>query len=92
MVVTLWARLPLLDPSFVLKVAKTGPSYGPHKVHWKSDFMKKTYHIQDQHLAMFKTTILPQDLKWLLEAETHIAPMVITIWTRSPLLEPTFVH
>ena len=41
MVVTLWARLPLLDPSFVPKVAKIGPSYGPHMVHRKSDFMKK---------------------------------------------------
>ena len=51
MVVTLWARLPLLEPSFVLKVAKTGPSYGPNMVQWKSDFMKK--------LIIYRTSTLP---------------------------------
>ena len=30
-------------------------------------------------------------VKWLLEAETHIPPMVVTLWARMPLLEPLFV-
>ena len=46
---------------------------------------------------MFKTSILPQEqqndyseylLKWLLEEETHIAPMVVTLFAGLPLLEP----
>ena len=30
-------------------------------------------------------------VKWLLEAETHIPPLVLTLWARLPLLEPLFV-
>ena len=62
MMVTLWARLPLLEPPFVLRIAKTWPSNGPNMGHSKSDFMKIAYKIWDQHLAMFKTSILPQEL------------------------------
>ena len=32
-------------------------------VHLQSDVMKITYYIQDQHLAKFKTSILPQEQK-----------------------------
>ena len=53
MVVTLWARLPLLEPPFVLSNGKSWPSYGPTLVQLKSDVMKLTYYIQDQNLAMF---------------------------------------
>ena len=60
LMVTLGARLPLLGPPFVLYIGKTWPSYGPNMVHLKSDIMKITYFIQNQHLAMFKTSILPQ--------------------------------
>ena len=69
MVVTLWARLPLLEPPFVLSNGKSWPSYGPTLVQLKSDVMKLTYYIRDQHLA-------------------H---MVVTLWARLPLLEPTLV-
>ena len=64
-------------------------------VQLKSDVMKITYYIGDQHLDMFKTSILPQEEKndyheylliLLLEAEANIAPMVVTLWARSPLL------
>ena len=61
MVVTLWARLPLLKPPFVLQICKTCPSYGPNMVNFKSDVIKISYYIWDQHLAMFKTSMLPQD-------------------------------
>ena len=30
-------------------------------------------------------------IEWFLEAETHIAPTVVTLWARFPLLEPPFV-
>ena len=69
-------------------------------VHLKSDEMKIIYCICDQHIVLFETSILPQEqkndyseylLKLLLEAETHIAPMVIALWTRLPFLEPPFV-
>ena len=60
MVVALWARLPLIDLPFILQISKSRPSYGPNMVHLKSDIMKITYYIQNQHLAMFKTSILPQ--------------------------------
>ena len=62
MVVTLCARYPLLEPFLVLQIGKTWPSYVPNMVHLKSDVMKIAYYIQDQHLAMFKTSILPQEL------------------------------
>ena len=42
MVVTLWARLPLLEPPCVLKIGKTWQSYGPNMVQLKSDVMKIT--------------------------------------------------
>ena len=32
-------------------------------VHLKYDVMKMRYYIQDKHLAMFKTSILPQEQK-----------------------------
>ena len=59
MVVTPLARLPLLEPPFVLSFGKTWPSYSPSIVHLKSDVMKITYCKGDQHFAMFKTGILP---------------------------------
>ena len=58
--VTLRARSPFLEPPFVLLIGKTRPSYGLNMVHLKSDVMKIAYYIQDQHLAMFKTSILQQ--------------------------------
>ena len=61
MVVTLWARLPLLEPPCVLKIGKTWQSYGPNMVQLKSDVMKITYYIQDQHLVRFKSSILHQE-------------------------------
>ena len=61
MVVTLCARYPLLEPFLVLQIGKTWPLYGPNMVHLKSDVMKIAYYIQDQHLAMFKTSILPKE-------------------------------
>ena len=60
MVVTLWARLPLLEPLFVLQIRKTWPSYGLNMVHLKTDIMEFTYYVWDQNLAMFKTSIFPQ--------------------------------
>ena len=74
--------------------------YGQNMVHLKSDIMKIAYYIWDQHHAMFKTSILPQEqqndyseylLEWLLEEETHIAPMVVTLFAGLPLLETPFV-
>ena len=61
MVVTLWVRLPLLKPPFVLKIGKTMPTYGPNMIQLKSGVMKITYYVRDQHLAMFKTSILLQE-------------------------------
>ena len=61
MLVILWARLPLLEPPFVLYVGKTWPTYGPNMVHLKSDDMKITCYIWDLILAMFETNILPQE-------------------------------
>ena len=67
MVATLWAMLPLLEPPFVLHIGKAWPSYGPNMVHLESDVMKITYYIWDQHLARFKTRILPQEQTKLLQ-------------------------
>ena len=61
MVVTLWARSPLLEPPFVLEISKTLPYYGPNMVNLNSDVLKIAYHIWDQNLFMFKTSILPQE-------------------------------
>ena len=61
MLVTLWARLPLLEPLF----GKTGPPYDPNIVHLKPDFIKITYYVCDQQFAMFKTSILKQEQKKL---------------------------
>ena len=61
MVVTLRTTSPLFEPPFVPKISKTWPSYGPNMVHLNSDVMKITYHIWDQHLAMFKPSIFPQE-------------------------------
>ena len=69
-------------------------------VHLKSDEMKIIYCIWDQHIVLFETSILPQEqknyyseylLKLLLEAETHIASIVVAHPARLPLLEPPFV-
>ena len=66
-------------------------------VHSKSDVRKITYCIWEQHLAMYKTSILPPEhmkllqwsfFKWLLEKETDIALIVVTLWSSMPLLEP----
>ena len=61
MLVPLWARLPLCEPTFVLQIGKTLPSYGPNMVPLKSDVMKITCYIRDQHLVMFKTSILQEE-------------------------------
>ena len=66
MVVNLLTRLPLLEPPFVLQISKTWLSNDLSMVHLKSDVMKITYYIQDKHLAMFKTSILPQEQRKLL--------------------------
>ena len=63
MMVTLWARLPLLDPLFGLYIGKTGPPYDPNIVHLKPDFIKTTYYVCDQQFAMFKTSIWAQEQK-----------------------------
>ena len=34
---------------------------GSIKVHLKTDVMKITYQLREQHLALFKTSILPED-------------------------------
>ena len=61
MVVTLWARSPLLESSFVLQIGKTWPSYGPNMAHLKSNVMKITYYIGDRKLAMLMTSILQEE-------------------------------
>ena len=70
---------------------------GLSMVHLKSDVRKITYCIWEQHLAMYKTSILPPEhmkilqwsfFKWLLEKETDIALIVVTLWSSMPLLEP----
>ena len=65
MVVTLRARWPLLCPPFFLYIGKTWTSNGPNMV--QLNVMKITYYIQDQHLAMFKTSIFPQEQTKLLQ-------------------------
>ena len=67
MVVILWAWLPLLQPPFVFYVGKTWPSYCPNMVHFKTYVMKIAYHIRDQNLAMFKTSILSQEQTKLIQ-------------------------
>ena len=71
--------------------------YGPNMVQLKSDVTKITYCIWEQHVAMYKTSILPPEhmkilqwsfFKWLLEKETDIALIVVTLWSSMPLLEP----
>ena len=61
MKVSLWVKSPLLEPNFVLQIGKTGPSYGPKMVHWKSNVMKISYYRWERHLAMVKTSIFPQE-------------------------------
>ena len=38
-------------------------TYGPKMVQLTSDIMKITNYVRDQHLAMFETSILPQEPK-----------------------------
>ena len=46
---------------------------GSIKVHLKTDVMKITNQLWDQHLALFKTSIMPQDqTKWLLWIFTYM--------------------
>ena len=59
--VTLLARLPLLEPPFVLYIGKSWPSHDPNMVHLKSNVMKITYYIWDKHLTIFETSILLEE-------------------------------
>ena len=59
--------------------------------------MKIIYYILDHYIPCLRPAFCHKNKdnycmeylnKWLLEAETHIAPMVLTLWVRLPLLEP----
>ena len=91
MVVTLWVRLPLLKPPFVLKIGKTMPTYGPNMIQLKSGVMKITC-LRPVFCCKNKPNHYREYLfQLLLKVETHVAPMVVTLWARLPLLEHSFV-
>ena len=67
------------------------PTYGSNMIQLKSGVMKITCLIPVFGCKNKQNHCSEYLLQLLLKVETHVAPMVVTLWARLPLLEPTLV-